>query len=434
MIRKLMADNRYFNESIENELSDKFDKYMGLASDIENYRELEQKIPSEIDYIKSIGEKVRSEILDLKSKDKLLRRNIAESIATLKSIADTSSSSLNSLDQIIDVDVFSLPEGELNDVQKKLSIAFSRLVESASGKHEDITKEQKGLIERLKCSADIQSVAQWKKENQESLSINANEERLNSLLAELELLGVSSGTNSELFRKISFAYSETSFSKQVLLIDSVIIEASQLAAYLRGIEELKQQLGTLKSQLAHFKGTSIEKVIENIDKAVMSKDSAILETVLRHAKDSLEAALQDQSVKAGRKALIEGLETLGYKVNERMQTALVRDGKLVVQKNPSSDYGVEVRGVTNSTQMQVRVVSHKEHSERGRSNDKAEEERWCSDFSKLKEMLSAQDIDLYYEKALESGEQAVKFSELLKEEALKSARHISETRQQYRDH
>ena len=100
---------------------------------------------------------------------------------------------------------------------------------------------------------------------------------------------------------------------------------------------------------------------------------------------------------------------LGYSVTDRMETAYVENGKLVVKRMTNSPYGVELGGPQDMRRMQIRVVA-KEGSgpDRTQQTDADEETRWCRDFSSLKESLGEDGFLIEIDRKLEPGEASMK--------------------------
>ena len=57
---------------------------------------------------------------------------------------------------------------------------------------------------------------------------------------------------------------------------------------------------------------------------------------------------------ARRRAVLGGLAKLGYEVRESMSTAWAQEGRLVVRKPNTTDYGVELGGPSDVSRLQVR--------------------------------------------------------------------------------
>src|SRR5262249_8978630 len=92
---------------------------------------------------------------------------------------------------------------------------------------------------------------------------------------------------------------------------------------------------------------------------------------------------------ARRRAVLQGLASLGYEVNEGMATAWVQGGRVVLRKATNPDYGVELTGGTRSDRLQVRAVGFgTPQMVRNAARDRDIETAWCGDFGKLQALLA----------------------------------------------
>jgi hypothetical protein len=130
---------------------------------------------------------------------------------------------------------------------------------------------------------------------------------------------------------------------------------------------------------------------------------------LAEAKMVLESETKAFEAAARRRAVLEGLSKLGYEVKEQMATAWVKDGRIVVSKPGSTDYGVEIGAPADASKMQVRLVgSDRPAAPRDTRRDTDMETIWCSEFTKMKAQLAEAGTDVVIERALGVGVQPVK--------------------------
>ena len=115
---------------------------------------------------------------------------------------------------------------------------------------------------------------------------------------------------------------------------------------------------------------------------------------------------------ARRRAVLQGLATLGYEVNEGMATAWVQGGQVVLRKAANPEYGVELGGGTKSDRLQVRAVAFgSAQSPRNASRDRDMEAVWCSEFQRLQTLVSASGGGIEIEHALAVGATPLKLIE-----------------------
>ena len=115
---------------------------------------------------------------------------------------------------------------------------------------------------------------------------------------------------------------------------------------------------------------------------------------------------------ARRRAVLQGLASLGYEVSEGMATAWVQGGQLVLRKAANADYGVELGGGTKTERLQVRAVAFGGGQvERNTLRDRDMEATWCSEFQQLRTLLSKSGGGIEIEHALPVGAMPLKVVE-----------------------
>ena len=100
--------------------------------------------------------------------------------------------------------------------------------------------------------------------------------------------------------------------------------------------------------------------------------------------------------------MLRGLAALGYEVREGVATAWTKNGRVVLGRPTSHDYGVELSGGGEAAKIQMRVVTSN-GSERTMTRDRDAETIWCGDVDKLRQALSQAGADFAIEKALPIG-------------------------------
>ncbi|MBU7443407.1 hypothetical protein [Paraburkholderia fungorum] len=136
-------------------------------------------------------------------------------------------------------------------------------------------------------------------------------------------------------------------------------------------------------------------------------DGAVLRAQLAgECKNFVSHEQQRQAAHARRDAILEGLARLGYEINDGMETAWARDGRVVVKNPALPGYGVEIGGQAEASRLQVRAVTLS--ANRDSARDKDVETLWCGDFGRLQELLVAEGDSLLIERALGVGEVPLK--------------------------
>lgn len=269
-----------------------------------------------------------------------------------------------------------------------------------------ITDAQRSLAERLREGGDEQSLERWLAEHPSA--VDTETARIERQLAELSFL-LDAAAVSALEAKLEAAERETSNAqRRAMLLDSLTLELATLVKQARERNAAKARLRILAEELRSIGSTNaLERatsVLNAVDGDLSSLTALETETIkaLAAERDSLAA-------QARRNAVLKGLATLGYQVNEGLETAWVQSGRVVVKRPTQPGYGVELGGKTENGRLQVRVVAFRGAGDAADSSrDKDAERIWCSDFSKLQEHIAAAGGGLAIERALAVGETPVK--------------------------
>ncbi len=138
-----------------------------------------------------------------------------------------------------------------------------------------------------------------------------------------------------------------------------------------------------------------------------------LRDAAKGARAELEVERQRQAAAARREAILKELAALGYEVREGLQTALAKDGKVVVRKAAHPDYGVEVIAPGKGDKLAFRAVAFGQGSApRNKARDADMEVLWCSDFDKMRADLASIGGHVGIEKAVPAGVEPLKIIEI----------------------
>lgn len=268
------------------------------------------------------------------------------------------------------------------------------------------TDAQRALAKRLKEDADEPSLEQWLAEHPSPA--DAETAKIERQLAELSFL-LDAAAVAALEAKLEAAEREMADTqRRAMLLDSLTLELAALVKQAREQEALKARLRALAEELRSTgSATAIERAASVL--TAIDNDAAALSVLETETVKALAAERDSLSAQARRNAVLQGLATLGYQVNEGLETAWVQSGRVVVKRPTQPGYGVELGGKTENGRLQVRVVAFRGAGDvADSSRDKDAERMWCSDFSKLQEQIAAAGGGLVIERALAVGETPVK--------------------------
>lgn len=224
--------------------------------------------------------------------------------------------------------------------------------------------------------------------------------RLEALLAhisELELLGEASRAD-ELHKEVLTAAAIEDDGLRGMRLDSMVVALKKAKDDVVARERLRRQAALVAAELERF--TEAAEVI-SVMKAAAAAPASDLRRVLEVAEEQLREFQQAQVAAARRKAVLDGLQQLGYQVHEQLSTITSKGGRLVVSNPATAGYGVEIAAGAGLERLQVRAVAFDVN--RDAAGDIPAEQRWCDDFGALSGVLKAMGSSLIVEKALGVG-------------------------------
>ena len=239
---------------------------------------------------------------------------------------------------------------------------------------------------------------------------DGKDQRLERLLAEVDVLGPASAP--QFAARADAAYAESSPKRRALLVDSLILDATE---HVRNLRARDEKLGAMKRAMAELLGDSAEihTIRKRLESAIAGQKVADADLLVAEAKQANAIATAKAAAEQRRKVVLEAFAALGYEVREGMATAWAQNGRVVVKKAGVADYGVELGSTAGVEQMQVRLVGASTPTEpRTTQRDRDMETQWCSDFTRLRELVTKRGSELSLERALPVGAQAVKTVDL----------------------
>jgi hypothetical protein len=198
--------------------------------------------------------------------------------------------------------------------------------------------------------------------------------------------------------------------RRALLADSLLID---LARTVKEERERSVRLADLReraAELAHHDSVAAQTLRGRIKATIAAKASAPV--LIQEADALIQEELRVLAADARRRAVLKGLASLGYEVNEGMATAWVQRGQVVLRKAANPEYGVELGAGTKSERLQVRAVAFgSAQSPRNAVRDRDMEAVWCSELEQLRSMFSMSGGGIQIEQALPVGAKPLKLIE-----------------------
>ncbi|WP_153130488.1 hypothetical protein [Dechloromonas hortensis] len=288
------------------------------------------------------------------------------------------------------------------EVDKLLAQCFKSL---SPAQETVLSPEQRELANRLKPGIAAAPLEQWKAP---SAKPDLRSEAIARGLAELSLNAPLSLVE-EFGTRLDSARGIPDTGQRNLRLDSLIIEINE--ARLRAIRSsaLVSNIKLLEAELRAF-GKDAEGLKRELQAALGANNPEQMEAALHATRTGLSALQKQKAAAERRHVVLQGLAKLGYAVNEGMATALTNAGRVVVQKPDFPGYGIELLGGAESERLQVRTVALA--SARDTTRDTDAEQRWCSDFTKLRADLGTSGTQITIEQARAVGEVPLKIVEL----------------------
>ncbi len=235
-------------------------------------------------------------------------------------------------------------------------------------------------------------------------SMSAQDKRvsdLHHLLAQIHVLRDSEDA-AAFSRRLDALEREAEGPVRNMKLDALVIEAAGAVDRLRRLAGLVE---AARSALAEVEvlgaDTDLTSVRQELLAAIATTDEMRLTKATADATHAVGLARATRAAAARREAILTGLATLGYQVNENMATSWVDEGRVVLKKADSDMHGVEIASAPDAKRLQVRAVAFSPALPA--MANLAAETAWCGDFGRLQDHLQQHAGDLAIERALQIG-------------------------------
>lgn len=298
----------------------------------------------------------------------------------------------------------------LKDLDAVLARARQTLFQPAAPQ---LSADQQALAARLAGGEKTEDFEAWR--GKQAVS-SPRMEALMGHISELELLG-QAGRASELQQEVLAADAIPEDAVREMRFDSLVISLKRAKEDAIALEKLRRKAAFLGTELAYDReGTEVQQTLQ----AAAHGGISDLQAAVTAGEQRLAELQATQVADARRRAVLDGLQQLGYQVHEELSTATSAGGRLVVRNPATAGYGVEIAAGAEMERLQVRAVAF--DTNRDASGDIPAEQRWCDDFGALKGALKAQGSEVIVERAMGVGTVPLK---LLSTSTLDEARRAS---------
>lgn len=201
--------------------------------------------------------------------------------------------------------------------------------------------------------------------------------RLDGLLGKLKSLGIDP---SPFIARVAVLEAEAP-ARRSLIADSLLLDLATAVKNGRERARILSDLRERRAELSEMNSTEATSLRSEIDEALAGLSSSNETELIKRADFLIEAEVHAMAAEERRRAVLEGLASLGYEVSEGMATVWVTGGRVVLRKAANPGYGVELSGGSQSDLLQVRVVGIGNPAVAcDAQRDQDMQTIWCSEF------------------------------------------------------
>ncbi|MDN4987187.1 hypothetical protein QY049_28910 [Bradyrhizobium sp. WYCCWR 13022] len=266
-----------------------------------------------------------------------------------------------------------------------------------------VTERQRALADRLGAGDRRITLDEWTSQ-QTGASDDQALLKVDKLLGELAGLGIDPSPFSA---RIAALEAEPR-ARQALVADSLLLDLTSAIKTRRASARLERDLAERHAELSEMKSAEAAALRVEIERAI-AKAGSNDEELVKRADFLIEAEVRSMAAEERRRAVLEGLASLGYEVSEGMMTAWVSGGRVVLRKPANPGYGVELSGGSQTDLMQVRAVGLGNPADpRDAGRDKDMETIWCGEFERLQSLVARAGGNVSIESARPVGQYPIK--------------------------
>ncbi|TQM03690.1 hypothetical protein FB548_3650 [Pseudoxanthomonas sp. 3HH-4] len=358
--------------------------------------QLQAEVPLEIGFLERDLTQRQERAVAKASLARNAKRNLRENATTLLGALEHSASTDASLMEALR----SIAQGRaMSDAAAVVAKGFSSLATAVNDT--ELSESQRHLARALQ----IERPDRWQSSQNEAREPRM--QRIDEHLAQLQTLYGDSAAAPYL-QRLEVIEAQSASSHRNMLLDSLVLDLAAATAGYQAQSTRIASLRTLVAELEALVGHEASGLLMQTEDCLASSqpDKQRVMTLSEQCREAIAQELGRRAAIARRRAVLDGLASLGYEVREGMETAWAQAGNVVLRKTATPGFGVEVGGRAESGRLQVRAVSLSGRHDRARDRDI--ETIWCGEFSRLRSLLATQGNELAIEKALGVGEVPLK--------------------------
>jgi hypothetical protein len=204
---------------------------------------------------------------------------------------------------------------------------------------------------------------------------------------------------------------ERGADRRRLLYDGLVLECDARLRQLREFKAWQAKIHQMTDAAAPFHDGAVKAILAELEELERIGKVQDLTDIERRLEDAKTATQKQSEREEKRQAILQALTELGYEIAEGMETALVRSGKIIIQKGGESEYAIEMVTDTDLSMLQTSMIRYgegTESTEQQRLRDREQEEAWCSDHRYIGEKLVEHGFAHEFALEIPAGTQPVK--------------------------
>jgi len=269
---------------------------------------------------------------------------------------------------------------------------------------QSISSTLSGVSQQLSSNSKADSLDDWLSRNTDLPSSDKRFTDADRLITQIRVLDQRFASDPFEHRLQEIA-SHAGTANQGLMLDAICLELKTHLKKATQLESARRRIAELRIE-ADVSGDfdALRSLFSQVTDCLQTDNFTEANSLTEHIEAVLNTARMRMSAQRRRRALIQGLNEIGYAVNTEMEKVWTSQKQIVVRSPVNASTGIELGGNLDAGRCQVRVVALEGTSgSRDPKLDKEHETQWCSDLTKLQETLASSGASLRIEKATAAG-------------------------------
>ncbi|OAF09232.1 hypothetical protein [Bradyrhizobium neotropicale] len=345
--------------------------------DADRLVELQKQVAAEIAFLQADSERRLERAAEVAAR---LKRDLRRSKVAAQALLER----LQILKIEIPPDIRSELSGSTSSERLEAAMAKALLLLPSQDAPGTATDRQRELAARLSAGERRDTLQEWISRQPQEIEDPALA-RVDAFLGELRGLGIDSGPFSA---RVAVLEAEPP-ARRSLIADSLLLDLAAAVKDGRARARIANELRERRAELSMMRSLEAASLLAEIDTTLAVPSASNGQELVQRADLLIEEEFKAMAAEERRRAVLDGLASLGYEVSEGMATAWVQNRQIVLRKAANPGYGVELSGGSKSDLLQVRAVGIASSAEaRDANRDRDMETIWCGEFDRLKALVA----------------------------------------------